>query len=347
MSKELWEQYYFNDPNYFNQGIYYNLGFYSLIYVLSLWIHGTYRSFFKIGQIIRAIGVAVLVLLAIYALVNVEYRFSRALLLISGFWALIAAFISRLIKQYIQKGNFKIGQDTIKRIFIVGGKKEALHVKELLDKSVSEHEIIGCIAPVNLFDPEFHLSTWNKIETLAQLEKINEIIFCIKDLEWTEVINLMNKIGQEIEYKMVGDDKMSVLGSKSKNTSGELYTIHFQFTISKKQEQLKKRILDILLSSLFLLFSFILFWAQAYKKRYFSNLFSVLAGNTSFVSYDKKDKRVDELPVLKPGIISAVNKKIKDVDMIHRANLLYAKNYTVWKDVEIIFRNITSIGAND
>lgn len=347
LSKELWEQYYFSDPDYFRNSIYINLGFYSLVYVISLWIHGAYRTHYKIGQVIRAIGSAVLVLLAIYALVNVDLRFSRAILLISSFWALLAAFSSRLIRQFITKGNFKIGQDTIKRIFIVGGKSEAEHVIQLLNKSMSEHEIIGCIAPESHFDATFHLSKWNKIQQLVELEKVNEIIFCIKDLEWTRVINLMNQMGQDIEYKMVGDDKMSVLGSKSKNTSGELYTIHFQFSISQKQEQIKKRALDILLSSVFLLFSFILLWAQAYKKSYFSRIFSVLTGKNTFVSYQVKDSRINELPALKNGLISPVKREIVDEEIMHRANLLYAKNYTVWKDVEIIFRNITSLGGHD
>ncbi len=347
LSKELWEQYYFNDPDYFHPRIFINLGFYALVYVISLWTHGAYRAQYKIGQIIRAIGVAVLILLAIYALVNIEYRFSRALLLLSSIWALVAAFTSRLLRQYVSYKDFRIGQNIKKRIFIVGGKEEANHVEELLKKSLSEHEIIGIIAPQQFFDPSFHLTEWKNIEALVELEKVNEIIFCIKDLEWTDVIHLMNTIGQDIEYKMVGDDKMSVLGSKSKNTSGELYTIHFQFSIANRQEVIKKRALDILLSTLFILTSFILFWAQASKKQYFKRLLAVLSGQKSFVSYHPKDDRLDELPTIKPGLIWAVKRAYTDKEIIHRANLLYAKNYTVWKDVELIFRNITRLGKDD
>ncbi|MDA9773979.1 glycosyltransferase family 2 protein [Saprospiraceae bacterium] len=345
--KEAWEAYYFNNPDYFNSSIIYNLGVYALVYTISLWSHGVYRPYYKVGQIIRSIGVAVLILLALYGLLNTGQRFSRAILLISSFVALFVSLAIRLVSQFLKKGNFKIGKESVKRIFIVGGKDEAENVLKLLDKSMSEHKVIGVIAPDDQFDPSFHVSKWSKIKQLAELEKVNELIFCIKDLEWNQVINLMNAMGPDKEYKMVGDDKMSVLGSKSKNTSGELYTVQFQFSISRWQEKWKKRFLDIVMSIFLLLFSFITIWTQAKKGQYFGRIISVLIGKKTFVSYRKPDTRSEELPKIKEGLIDPVKVSISDAEIVHRANLLYAKNYSVWKDLEIIFRKITRLGGYD
>ena len=65
------------------------------------------------------------------------------------------------------------------------------------------------------------------------------------------------------------------------------------------------------------------------------------------ISYDFQDKKVDELPTLQTGILTANPYKITDAELIHRANLLYAKDYTIWKDLELLLKNLNKIGSHD
>lgn len=341
--KNWWELYQFDDRYYFPEQIYINLGLYALIYVLSLSIHGVYRSHYRIGQIIRSILIALLVLLALYGLIRADFRFSRALVLFSGAWAIAVTFGLRLINRYIKHGDLKIGQAKRKRIFIVGSRVEAQNVIDLLDKGFLEYDILAKVAPEGLVDNSFHTTDWSKIEQLVTLEKPNEFIFCVKDLEWHNVIGLMNNLGPNFEYKMIGDDRLSIIGSKSKNTAGELYTVDFSFNISSQNERIKKRFLDIVISVFLVVFSFVVIWAQAKKSNYFKNIFSVLSGNKTMVSYDFSDTDQEELPELKQGLLNVHQNTLHDKSLIHRANLLYAKDYNVWKDVEIILRNLNKI----
>ncbi len=336
--KEIWEQFYFQNTDYFPATYSYNLIGYSLIYVLALGIHGVYKRNYKVGQLIRAIFVGLVLLLAIYALMPIEYRYSRAIVLLSGVVAVVWFFAIRLMRRYIKHRDLRIGQEVRKRIFIIGSRTEAEHVESILKQSMRDHEVVAKIASAEDFEPKFHTTTLDKIEVFAELEKANEFIFCVQDLEWQKVIELMNKLGPSIEYKMVGDDRMSILGSKSKNTSGELYSVKFEFNLAKQDSIIKKRVFDIVLALVHLLFFWILIWGQAQKSNYFKVMLQVLMGSRSFVGYDQRDPKAEELPHIKIGLIDSTPKGVDDLSWIHRANLIYAKDYNVWKDIEIILK---------
>ena len=346
--KEAWEVTYFHDPNYFNNSIYYSLAVYSLVYVVSLLFYGVYRRNYKLGQVLRAIFSALIILLAIYGLLEPELRFSRAVLVLSSIWAFIAAIAIRGLLRFAKHQDFRIGQDVAKRIFIIGEKEEIENVLILLNQSFSNHTIVGKIAPIEEYDRSYFDGTLSKIQQLASLEKANEFIFCMKDLEWQTVMELMNSMGSQIEYKMVGDDKLSILGSKSKNTSGELYSVQFEYNLSRWQDLIKKRFLDIIIALVFLLLFPFTIWIQNQLTSlngrfniiyYFQNVISLLIGKKTLVGYNKKDIKLEELPVLKEGLLEVAQHKNFDDSFIHRANVIYAKDYNIWKDIELVFSN--------
>ncbi len=345
--KEIWEQFYFQNTDYFPATYTYNLIGYSLIYVLALGIHGVYKRNYKIGQLIRAISVGLILLLAIYALMPTEFRYSRAIVLLSGVVASIWFFAIRLVRRYIEYRDLRIGQEIRKRIFIIGSRTEIEHVESILKQSMRDHEVVARISTMEGFESKFHTTTLDKIEVFAELEKANEFIFCVQDLEWQKVIELMNKLGPSIEYKMVGDDRMSILGSKSKNTSGELYSVKFEFNLAKRDSIIKKRIFDIVLALVHLLFFWILIWGQAQKSNYFKALIQVLLRKRSFVGYDTRDAKVEELPSISKGLIHSTPKGVEDLSWVHRANLIYAKDYNLWKDIEVILKKWKYVTSNN
>jgi len=281
-------------------------------------------------------------------LLEPEYRFSRAVLVLSSIWAFIAAIAIRGLLRFVKHRDFRIGQDVAKRIFIIGEKDEVENVQRLLDQSFANHSVVAKIAPTDDYDLEYFDGSLTKIGQLSSLENANEFIFCMKDLEWQKVMELMNSMGSQIEYKMVGDDKLSILGSKSKNTSGELYSVQFEYNLSRWQDLFKKRILDILVSLVFLILFPIMIWLQKSFSnkdgqfnlvRYFGNMINLLIGSKTLVSYNTIDTRLEELPKIKSGLLEVAHHKNFDNSLVHRANVIYAKDYNIWKDIELLFAN--------
>ena len=117
---------------------------------------------------------------------------------------------------------------------------------------------IGIISPTETSDYETYLGSFKNIAELVQIFKIEELIFCSQDLPNQEIIASMVQLGQKIDYKILPQHSQSIIGSSSKNTSGELYTMDVQFKIASPMNRRNKRLLDIIFSTICLVFSPIL-----------------------------------------------------------------------------------------
>lgn len=339
--KELWERFYFKDADYFSAKVYVYLAIVSAIYVLVMHLGGVYKSHYRIGQLIRSILSGLILLLAIYALLPIEFRFSRALVIYSGIWSLVIVLFLRLVSSYAKNGDFRVGKSRKKRLFLFGSQPEIERVEKMLSATLIDYEIKGRISGKEDYDSKYYDGNFSKVLQLAQLEKVNEFVFCMKDLEWGNVMRLMKNSSKDIEFKMVGDDHLSILGSKSKNTSGELYSVQFTYRLANKSERLKKRVIDVIFVCLFVLFFPIcLVWILGVNKggmgRVLRGIKDVFLGNKTLVGYRERDERLEELPIIKKGYFQVGSKLLKEQSLKHRANVIYAKEYTIWRDIELI-----------
>ncbi len=345
--KNVWESFYFKDSSYFSDKVYIYLLVISLVYIFVNQIVGVYRRYYKIGQLIRSILTSLVLLLAVYGLLPVEFRFSRAMILFSGIWSMLIVLLLRFVYSYAKNGDFRIGKEKIKRIFLFGSQPEIKRVERLLEATLMKFEIKGRISPTEDYDSTYYDGNFSKVMQLAAMERVNEFVFCMRDLKWENVMKLMRDSSKEIEYKMVGDEHLSILGSKSKNSSGELYSVQFEYNLNKRNERIKKRLLDIIISILvFLLFPitmcFFLIKKDVKISESFSKLWMVLIGKRTIVGYRMPDIDISDLPYIKDSIIKIGPKRLSDQNLIHRANTIYAKEYSVWRDVELIITRILS-----
>jgi hypothetical protein len=131
---------------------------------------------------------------------------------------------------------------------------------------------------------------------------------------------------------------LSIIGSSGKNTTGELYTIDIQFRISTVVNRRNKRILDLILCFFVLVGSPVLWLLSKRKGRYWVSFWAVLVSKKTWVGYAVSDS---VLPKLKSSVYAVTdNLGIKDINQptIARLNFLYAKDWEVWKDIEVFFK---------
>jgi hypothetical protein len=82
------------------------------------------------------------------------------------------------------------------------------------------------------------------------------------------------------------------------------------------------------------------------KKRFFTNVFLVLIGFKSWVGYAQihEKPQPDVLPKIKKGILyPGIEFDDLTMERADKMNLLYARDYTIWKDVEIILKNFNKL----
>ena len=89
---------------------------------------------------------------------------------------------------------------------------------------------------------------------IIHIYTIDEIIFCAKDVENQAILRWMSQLGAQVQYKILPEESQSIIGSSSKNTSGELYTLEVRFAIATPLNRRNKRVFDVIISVLSLAF---------------------------------------------------------------------------------------------
>ena len=131
------------------------------------------------------------------------------------------------------------------------------------------------------------------------------------------------------------------------DNAGELYVIDIN-SISRWMNKRNKRLVDIILALLFLILGPVLVFFQKNPGGYFSNIFNVIGGRYSFVGYKTAENiSIAMLPKIRPGILNPLDAQRTqqlDVQTIDRLNSLYAKDYQIYSDLNIIWKGIRNLG---
>jgi hypothetical protein len=328
---------------------------YILIWLGSVYFSAGYDKPTRLEKIAKGIGIGTGIILIGYALLPEHYRFSRALILIGSAWSLLSMLLLRILLHFLYKKEFQITTKNKKRFAVVGEADEAKRVSNLLSQTSLQPGFIGLISHESNSgkkDAAF-MGSIEQIKEIIDIYKIDELIFCAKNLSSEKIIDYMAQLGNSnVDFKIAPPETMYIIGSNSIDTSGDLYVIDFN-SINKIANRRNKRLLDVITSLLFFLTSPLLCLLMKQPLNFILNCLRVLFGWRTWVGYmDVKEKEVSQphqkkLPILRKGVISSFE-QIKNIENsnenIKRINLLYSKDYTVWKDLLLIIKGFRSLG---
>lgn len=346
--KDLWASNHFKNPDYFpNTLLYINLPIYIGIWLLCMYLRGTYDKNSQFRQLWSALIFGTVLVAALYGFLPEELRYSRMLIILGGIWAIVATSGIRLLKSAIKYKNiFHAVNPHQRNTIIVGGQEEGQRALNILYNFGTQFNYLGFISlQKEAANTPHYLGNISDLDNLLQAFEATEIIFTAKDISNKAIIDIMDKYSNKYEYKILQADSDSIIGSNSKNTAGDLYAVGISYKLNNLTERRNKRLLDISCAILFLIFSPILIFFVKGDMAFFSNLFQVLFGKATFVGYNENGK-IKDLPKLAKGILkstSALNFQAMDTNLIEKVNLFYAKDYSVYKDINIIVKNMTKL----
>ncbi|MBK7566285.1 MAG: glycosyltransferase [Bacteroidetes bacterium] len=357
--KEYWEYYvkYIEGGEYPIQYLLVNAPLYCLIWILSIYISGGYDRTTNITKIVRGIFWGTLVIAAVYGFFPEQYRFSRGMIIAGAAYSVFVLLLYRSFIHFVKYRNFRFGEEPDKKILIIGNSEETKRAHQLLNQLQLGNQIVGYVTmEKNSKNEDLVLGSVESLKELTSVYKANELIFCAKDISSQEIINWMVALGQNIDYKIIPDQSLSIIGSNSKNTAGDIYTVDIKLKISLPEQRRAKRFTDIFLSFVFLIASPILVFFVKNKVGFFRNIFLVIKGKNSWVGYYRKSGAADSsevnantsaLPAIKPGVLHPLPNFDTDREnelMIARINFIYAKDYRVSDDLEIIISALPKLG---
>lgn len=325
---------------------------YIAVWLFSVFLSAGYDKPVKASKIIRGIFIGTAVILVIYALLPDHFRFSRALILIGTLWAIFSLFALRLLFHFLKIGGFVFGAGQSKRIIVVGKDDEVKRVNALLNQANVTPAFVGFVCPFEAIDSDSkeYIGNLNQLKEIVNIYKISEVIFCAKDIPAQVIIDKMaGSSSPDVEFKIAPPESLYIIGSNSINSPGELYTIDIN-SIAKTVNKRNKRMLDlgVVFSLLFLSPILVLFMDSPFG--FIKNCFKVLFGKLSWVGYyfpREADKEKWNLPKIKSGILNpldALDKQFVDASTIQKLNMLYAKDYRLWNDLNIIWKSLKELG---
>lgn len=342
-----WEAYKFELGYYPPEYLHVAVPTYMLIWVTSIWINGGYRKNIEFYRIFKGLGWGTLSILVFYSLVDESMRYSRALLLLGSVWAfaVLPAYRFLLSKFRFSGIDLEIGKQ--KRIAIVAAEAESQRISELILSSGLKIDTVGFVAPDNSVHQQFFLGNISQLPEIIRINKIDELIFSSKDIPSQDIIRIMLDLYQlNIDYKIAPPESLSIIGSNSISTSGDLYIVQIN-SIARENNKNNKKAFDVATTLTLILFLPFTFWFHPFKGKYFLSILEVLSGRKSWVGYCSGDQ--NHLPVIKRGILNTASlfsepipEKKKD-----ELNMVYAKNYRLMNDFEIVLKAWKTIGKNE
>ena len=344
--KDFWEIRFYDNPDYYPEYFnYFNIPLYTIIWLAAIYYSGGYDNRQKWGKITRGVFIGTILLAAVYGFLDERYRTSRILILMGATWAGIATIGWRMLVHFIQYRRFSFAANLQKNFIIIGSKTESERVLNLIRAAEVYNNFIGTVSPNETEDFDNFIGNFYQLDEIVHVYKIHEIIFCSKDVSAESITKWMTKIGTSVEYKIVPEKSLSIIGSRSKNSAGQLYTIDIEFAIKQPMHQRNKRFLDVIFSVGLLVSLPISIWFIRKKSGLIRNIFTVLFNHRSWVGYH--GEQTDNLPKIKKGILSPVDGlKISKLSRstIQHLNLLYAKDYSVYHDLDLIWSGFRVLG---
>lgn len=337
-------------------GIYYPYEFlwiavplYICAWLISSWISGAYDKPLSIVKSLRGIVVGTFIILIVYSLLDEHHRYSRFLTIVGAGWAALSASGIRMVVNFLRYRSFFPENVEMKRILIIGEKQEADRVAALLNQSPVKTAYVGIINPgKGKFNSNNYNGDISNLKEMVEVFKINELIFCGKDLSSAQIMDQMILISHpELEYKIAPPESLFIIGSNSIQSNGDFYTVGLN-SVDKSSNQRKKRFFDFFSSLVILGLLPVLLLGVKNRLGLISNALRVLFGKYSWIGYDNSTSNTG-LPKLKVGILHPLDpyKLQLDIDKLAlQSNILYAKDYRIEHDISIMMKAWKKLGRN-
>ncbi|WBO85138.1 glycosyltransferase family 2 protein [Hymenobacter yonginensis] len=351
---------------------------YLVVWLTSAYLSGAYDQPTKTARIVRGIFVGTVLISAISNFFD-AYRFSKALIILGGVWAVVALVGRRLATHFLRYHDLRLSEKRQKNVAIVGSGAESLRVRHLLEQAGVQARIIGFITPAaevaaavpvaveapgeyaagggtaTLAAPPLlsagpadeALGEVRQLEDIIRIYALDELIFCGRDLSASQIISLMVSLPQQppVAYKILPQDSEYIIGSSSKDSPGDYYTLDITLNLFRPEQVRNKRLLDIFTSLLLLLASPLLLGFQQHKGGFLRNCGRVLAGSCTWVGlrYAAAPQRLARA-ILSPADGVQARGPLTEATR-RRLELLYAKDYEPGTDLRILLRRFRWLGT--
>jgi GT2 family glycosyltransferase len=198
---------------------------YTLSTVLSVLLTGGYKLPSRLTDVLKGIVLSTVVILAVYSLLPLEVRFSRAVVLLGGLSALIIIPLYRFLLAVSGSGLIQTNFAKAKRTVVVGDEEGFNNIRNLVTDSGLNSAIVGRVSTrLDDLGPEV-LGNLDQVKEVIRINRINEVIFSTRELSASQIINSIHLLSeQNVTIKIAPAGEKLIIGSKSVNLRKDIFT---------------------------------------------------------------------------------------------------------------------------
>ncbi len=306
---------------------------YAFIWVLILYFNGVYDRPYKRYRIWRGTIAGAIVILAVYSLLPIEYRFSRGITLFGTSLAGVLMLLYRRLFTWMDIPGFDFAENEKKGLLVVGDSEDTTFIFENFNPEFMRLDIKGTISPTPA-DGYGYLGHISDLRSIASSLYVHEIIFTHStELSFKEIIDWFQKLHGDYEFKIFREQSSTIIGSNSKNTAGDLYSLDPTYNIGRASARRNKRVLDLMISTVVIFCSPILLFTK-HRSRILSKILQVLWGKMTWVGYNSSS--IDNLPDIKAPVIDITRKAGNNQRLADKIKSEYALHYHPYEDLKYL-----------
>ena len=347
--ERTWALHYWGDINYYPPHyIICAVPIYISILLFSVYVCGGYVRQLRVSRLVSGVFGGMLLLLVFYSLLPAELRYSRALVVMGSVMSMFILLLVRFVRNFIANGSLTLKNTHSSRYAIVANKQEGERVADLLNKTESKPEFIALVGVGDEQNDDRFVGNTSQIEDIIRIYSIDEVVFCSKDLSQSNIGELMSRLScSNVRFTIVPPSAEFIIGSNTIKTPVDLYVLNVS-SITSEDNRRKKRLLDVMVALFLLLFYVLICWFVKRPFGLLKNIILVIFGKKTWVGYSNENMdEINKLPHLRTSVLTIIDvfsSECLDRKSVNKLNLLYASNYSIRNDLNVICKSFSKLG---
>jgi GT2 family glycosyltransferase len=314
-----------------------------LVFILAGAVAGLYNSWYKPARAWFAMMLGVVCNLAIYSLFDIDYRFSRGVILFGGLFASLSIIVFRFLLSKTGLIMNRYEKKEHRQTLICGSKNSYGRVQRLMASAGRSERIMGRISPLE--NEADAIGSFQQLHWLLHNIPAREIIFCM-DAAFTlsDAINFMQSEKRNIRYTFYYAGSKSIVGSESKETSGETVSLKEKFAIDDAEKKHVKRTIDVITAIILLPLMPVNIFLVKKPFSLLRNIWQVISLRKTWVGYSTKNNDLPAIPepVLANNGLPANSQQ--NMQSPEKLDYWYAKDYDGYLDIKTIVKGYRYLG---